>query len=188
MILSESYLRNEQKLYTNTYKYEKLLENRKYNSREKYDLFISHSYMDKELVEVLYNKFEEAGYKVYIDWKEKTLQDRENVSAETARQLKLRMNNCTGLSYIATSNIVNSKWCPWELGYADGKKNKAAILPITKEKTYEYKGIEYLGIYPYIDYAKRKNGEYDFWVNDGQVNNKYTSLREWLNGSELKQY
>lgn len=44
------------------------------------------------------------------------------------------MNNCTGLSYIAISNIVNSKWCPWELGYADGKKNKAAILPITKEK------------------------------------------------------
>lgn len=73
MILSESYLRNEQKQHINTYKHKTLLENRKYNSLEKYDLFISHSYMDKELVEVLYQKFEGAGYKVYIDWKEQTL-------------------------------------------------------------------------------------------------------------------
>ena len=188
MILSESYLRNEQKEHINTYKYETLLENRKYNSMGKYDLFISHSYMDRELVKVLYEKFEEAGYKLYIDWKEKTLQNRENVSAETASQLKIRMNNCMGLSYIATSNIVNSKWCPWELGYADGKKNKAAILPITKDKVYEYKGLEYLGIYPYIDYEKRKNGNYEFWVNDAQIKNKYTSLREWLDGNNLKEH
>lgn len=98
------------------------------------------------------------------------------------------MNNCIGLSYIATSNIVNSKWCPWELGYADGKKNKAAILPITKDKVYEYKGLEYLGIYPYIDYEKRRDGNYEFWVNDPQIKNKYTSLREWLDGDELKEH
>ena len=189
MILSESYLRNEQKYYINTYKYETLLENRKYDFEEKYDLFISHSYMDKTLVEVLYNKFEEAGYKVYIDWKEKSpLSNRENVSVETARQLKIRMNNCKGLSYIATSNIVNSKWCPWELGYADGKKNRAAILPITEDTVYEYNGLEYLGIYPYIDYAKIKNGNYEFWVNDAQIRDKYISLREWLDGNNLKEH
>ena len=31
-----------------------------------------------------YRKFEEAGYRVYIDWKEESLQDRENVSVKTA--------------------------------------------------------------------------------------------------------
>lgn len=189
MILTENFLQNEVNKYSSLNKFSLLLENRKFDNNKNYDLFISHSFMDKQLVEVLYKKFEESGYKVYIDWKESSLQDRENVSSETARILRERINNCLGLSYIATGNIVNSKWCPWELGYADGKKNRAAILPILNNGSNEYNGVEYLGIYPYIDYAKnKKSGKYDFWVNDGQVNNKYTSLKDWLSGGELKEY
>lgn len=183
MILSESYLRSEIPLYIN--KFQTLKESTRYNNQIQYDLFISHSYMDKELINVLYNKFLEAGYTVYVDWKEETLQDRENVSSETAKILKERINNCKGLSYIATSNITNSKWCPWELGYADGKKNKAVILPITKEKVDEFRGLEYLGIYPYLEYCNLNNGKWDFFVNDRDDRKKYI-LREWLNGQKLK--
>lgn len=185
MILTKDFLQNEVNKYSSLNKFSLLLENRKFDNNKSYDLFISHSFMDKQLVEVLYKKFEESGYKVYIDWKEEKLQDRENVSSETAKILRERMNRCSGLSYIATGNIVNSKWCPWELGYADGKKNKAAILPILNEKSNEYKGMEYLGIYPYIDYVEDKNGKFDFWVNDSQIKNKYTTLRKWLNGEKL---
>ena len=99
--------------------------------------------------------------------------------------MRERINRCSGLSYIATGNIINSKWCPWELGYADGKKNRAAILPILCEKSNEYKGMEYLGLYPYIDYEKDENGKFDFWVNDSQIKNKYITLRKWLNGEKL---
>ena len=165
-----------------------MLENRKFIVNKNYDLFISHSFMDKELVEVLYEKFEEAGYEVYIDWKESSLQDRENVSSETAKILRERINNWLGLSYIATENIVNSKWCPWELGYADGKKNRAAILPILNNGSNEYKGLEYLGIYPYIDYNTSINGKYEFWVNDQKDRNKYTVLREWLETGKLNEH
>lgn len=185
MILNEAFLKT--KIGTGVYKYS-VLENKQFEVNKKYDLFISHSYMDKELVEVLYKIFEESGYEVYIDWKEEKLQNRENVSADTARILKNRINSCSGLSFIATGNVVNSKWCPWELGYADGKKNRAAILPILKEQSSQYKGMEYLGMYPYIDYNTANNGKYEFWVNDVNDKNKYSTLREWLSTGELKDH
>lgn len=188
MILTKDFLQNEVNKYSSLNKFSLLLENRKFDNNKSYDLFISHSFLDKQLVEVLYKKFEEAGYKVYIDWKEKGLQNRENVSSETARILRERMNRCSGLSYIATENIVNSKWCPWELGYADGKKNRATILPILNNRSNEYKGLEYLGIYPYIDYNTSTNGKYEFWVNDPENKNKYTTLREWLETGNLKEH
>lgn len=185
MILNEAFLKA--KIGTGVYKYS-VLENKQFEVNKKYDLFISHSYMDKELVEVLYKMFEESGYEVYIDWKEEKLQNRENVSADTARILKSRINSCSGLSFIATGNVINSKWCPWELGYADGKKNRAAILPILKEQSSQYNGMEYLGMYPYIDYNIDNNGKYEFWVNDTNDKDKYSTLSEWLRTGELKNH
>lgn len=187
MILNEKHLYN--KLKQNPSKYDsKLLENRNFDINKKYDLFISHSFLDKELVEVLYKMFEECGYIVYIDWKEEKMQDRNNVSAITAKILKTRIDNCSSLAYIATKNITNSKWCPWELGYGDGKKGRAAILPILEEENNEYKGQEYLGIYPYIDYNSATNGKYEFWVNDPENKNRYNTLREWIRTGELKEH
>ena len=71
MILTKDFLQNEVNKYSSLNKFSLLLESRKFDNNKNYDLFISHSFMDKQLVEVLYKKFEEAGYKVYIDWKEK---------------------------------------------------------------------------------------------------------------------
>ncbi len=68
MILTKDFLQNEVNKYSSLNKFSLLLENRKFDNNKSYDLFISHSFMDKQLVEVLYRKFEEAGYKVYIDW------------------------------------------------------------------------------------------------------------------------
>lgn len=83
-------------------------------------MFISHSFLDKKLILTLIDLFNNAGYSVYVDWiNDKTL-DRNNVSPKTAKVIKNRISDCKGLSYIATGNIINSKWCPWELGLADG--------------------------------------------------------------------
>lgn len=60
------------------------------------------------------------------------------------------------------------------------EKNKAAILPILNEKSNKYKGMKYLGIYPYIDYVQDKNGKFDFGVNDSQIKNKYTTLKKMV--------
>lgn len=151
--------------------------------KREYDIFLSHSSLDKKLVLTLVDLFNEAGYSVYVDWIEDTQLDRSNVNKETAQTLRNRMNWSKGLAYVATSNSTNSKWCPWELGYFDGKKNsRCCILPIIESNTFQ--GQEYLGLYPYLEYAQIIGKEqYEFWV-DNQENDEYVALREWLNGKE----
>lgn len=160
--------------------------NRIYFTKNGYDIFLSHSYLDKSLVYTLVDLFNEAGYSVYVDWMVDTQLDRSRITAETARTLRERMDTCHGLAYISTANITNSKWCPWELGYMDGNKNgRCAILPILERDTSEFNGQEYLGIYPYIDYEQVSNSEkYEFWVNDPTDRKKYVSLKKWLAGED----
>lgn len=151
---------------------------------QSYDIFLSHSYLDKESVYTIVELFQNAGYSVYVDWMVDTQLDRNEVTPATAKALQNRMDTCHGLAYISTSNISYSKWCPWELGYMDGNKNgRCAILPVLDREADGFSGQEYLGIYPYIDYAKMRNSEkYEFWVNDPTDPKKYISLREWLAG------
>jgi hypothetical protein len=158
-----------------------------YSSKKSYDLFLSHSYLDKKLVYTLVDIFNKAGYNIYVDWMVDTQLDRTVVNRETAKVLKGRMDDCKGLAYVSTSNTVNSKWCPWELGYSDGSKNgRCAILPIMETEYGEFKGREYLGLYPYIDYEKNRSAhDYDFWVNDPQNEKKYINLSSWLEGNDL---
>ena len=164
-----------------------LTENRQiFADKSAYDIFLSHSYLDKALVYALVDLFNDAGYSVYVDWMVDSQLDRSSVTADTAKILRDRMNTCKGLAYIATANISTSKWCPWELGYMDGKqKSRCAILPVLDSQATKFSGQEYLGIYPYIDYEKVKNGEqYEFWVNDPADGQKYISLKEWLTGND----
>lgn len=149
---------------------------------KKYDIFLSHSSLDKKLVYTLIELFNDAGYSVYVDWIEDPQLDRSNVNKNTAQTLRTRMNDSRGLSYVATSNSTNSKWCPWELGYFDGKKNgRCCILPIIESRT--FRGQEYLSLYPYIEYALISGSDkYEFWVYN-QGTNEYVSLQRWLEGN-----
>lgn len=151
---------------------------------EKYDVFLSHSSFDKTLILSLVDLFVSAGYAVYVDWIEDEELDRSNITVKTAQVLKKRMNNSRGLAYIATTNTINSKWCPWELGYFDGKKNKrCCILPIMEQG--EYDGQEYLGLYPYLRHDRLEGAsDYDFWVYDQEAN-RHITLRSWLDGKKL---
>lgn len=161
------------------------IENRQlYNRTDQYDLFLSHSYLDKKLVYSLVNLFNEAGYSVYVDWMVDTQLDRSKVDANTADQLRTRMKMCKGLAYVSTTNITQSKWCPWELGYVDGNKNgRCAIMPVLETNVGSFMGQEYLGLYPYIDYAEVGNSnKYEFWVNDPSDKKKYVKLSDWLKG------
>lgn len=63
------------------------------------------------------------------------------------------------------------------------KSFRCANLPITQNRDDDFKKQEYLEIYPYIEYdAIAGKTAYDFWVCES--NNKYISLRNWLNGSK----
>lgn len=158
------------------------------SKNKKYDVFISHSYSDKKLIFTLVKLFNSCGYSVYVDWIVDSELDRTSVSAETAEIVRNRIMESNSLAYISTSNIADSKWCPWELGLADGLHNgRASILPIINEGA-TFNGQEYLGTYPYIDYQMDKQGFNQFWINDQENSNKYTNLRNWLNGKPLYEH
>ena len=88
-------------------------------------------------------------------------------SAETAINLKDRIRECDRFILLATNGAIESKWCNWELGFGDANKypDKIAIFPLKPKGTYDfqYKGNEYMRIYPYIEFSdgteKYSNGQ-----------------------------
>jgi len=110
--------------------------------------------MDAELVHGAKVFLEEYGLTVYVDWIDSPEMDRANVTPATAQVLRGIMSSSRMLIYAHTENSGNSKWCPWELGYFDGKKDgNVFILPIVDTDQNSFIGQEYLGLYPYIDQA-----------------------------------
>jgi hypothetical protein len=87
-----------------------------------FDIFLSHSSSDAELVVGLKLTLEDMGFTVYVDWIEDPKLSRSDVTKETAMALKARMKQCKSLLYAFSENASNSKWMPWELGYFDGIK------------------------------------------------------------------
>ena len=57
-----------------------------------YDIFLSHSFSDAELVLGAKKTLEREGYSVYVDWIEDAQLDRSNVTKETAQHIKDRMH------------------------------------------------------------------------------------------------
>jgi hypothetical protein len=69
----------------------------------------------------------------------------------------------------------------WELGFFDGLKTKVAILPVldTPVETNEFKGDEYLGLYPFIRKNKIEGSSKEtLWVRTSPENVR--SLENWL--------
>lgn len=159
-----------------------LLESSK-NFTGSYDIFLSHSSLDANIVSALKSHIETVmGFTVYVYW----INDpalTHTVSKKNAQIIKSRMDACKSLVYAFTDNSIKSKWMPWELGYFDGKKNRVAILPISVERTYSdsYVGQEYLGLYPYIvkNIAQLTNQE-TLWVHESE--DTYITFKGWLAG------
>jgi len=162
---------------------------KKYIAKSRYDIFLSHSHLDKKQIYALVNLFNKSGYSVYVDWMIDEQLDRSMVNRKTSETLRKRMDSSRCLAYVATNNSTRSKWCPWELGYMDGRtKGRCAILPILEDDEDVFRGVEYLGIYPYIDYARsnQEGSKYEFWVTDSVNENRYITLSEWLDGAKLR--
>lgn len=122
------------------------------NNQRQFDVFLSHSIRDEELVLGIVEFLKQMGKEVYVDWIEDRQLSRSSVTPETAETLRQRMNQSSRLLYLATDNASFSKWMPWELGYFDGlKSGKVAILPLVDYSFSSFKGQEYLGLYPALD-------------------------------------
>jgi hypothetical protein len=178
------------------------------NTSKEYEIFLSHSYADREIIPHLKQVLEDMGYRVYVDWIDDKLLSRENVTKETAKILQIRMKQSKSLFFATSENSPSSKWMPWELGYFDALKNKrVAILPIQKENnglSNNFIGQEYLGLYYYVTldsadksvlgkvYAMEKNA-FDNFVGSlkkqitlyiNKTSDSFIHFDEWLGGEE----
>jgi hypothetical protein len=133
-----------------------------------FDIFLSHNFLDANVVYGLKTVLEENNFSVYVYWVDDA-SEASKVTPATAERIRRRMQSCKSLLYATSDNAENSKWMPWELGYFDGIRSKVAICPITRSSSYD--GREYLGLYPFM--------EKDLWLRkpDGQV---YKKLGTWI--------
>ncbi|MCT7586740.1 toll/interleukin-1 receptor domain-containing protein [Aliarcobacter butzleri] len=185
---------SEAKSYKTVSTEELLIEsNEKFESSDtNYDIFLSHSFKDAELILGIKKILEDDyGYSVYVDWIEDKHLERDQVTKYTAQVLKDRMNNAKSLIFVTTENSETSKWMPWELGYFDGVNGHVAILPIMKYDTKtEYEGQEYLELYPYISYSKitglklnenKKNTSAGRLFRDMLLSVEVAKFEDWIN-------
>lgn len=158
-----------------------------FDASETYDIFLSHSYKDATVVLGTRDIIRDLGFSVYVDWIEDPQLDRTSVTAETAQVLRERMRSCRSLLYAASEKSTESRWMPWECGYADGLKGRCAILPLTEEPEDGFRGKEYMGLYPYVVRdPERTSGEMMLWVHRNRL--YYVDFASWLEGKKPRRH
>lgn len=116
-----------------------------------FDIFLSHSFLDADVIIGLKRLFEAQGQTVYVDWIDDAEVDRTKVSPDTAALVQRRMASSRSLVYATSRSSKRSRWMPWELGYFDGIKgaDQITICPIETgtDRAAAFVGEEYLGLY-----------------------------------------
>lgn len=161
--------------------HERILREEAQSRNDKFDVFLSHSIRDAELIVGALQLLREAGKTVYVDWIVDPQLSRESVTAKTAEKLRSRMRQCSALVYLHTSSSTKSRWMPWELGYFDGHNGNVAIFPIVSAGQGAFLGEEFLGMYPYIDLSGQM-GRQTIWIH--RSSSEYKQFDNWRTGTE----
>jgi hypothetical protein len=143
-------------------------------------VFLSHSHVDvdelsnQELYGLLSLLILYAG-DIYVDWLDPEMP--KETSPETAARLKGKIDWCDRFLLLATANAINSKWVPWELGYADKSKGieNVAVIPIA-DPYGRWPGSEYLALYPTVQVTT--DNDLAVFQLDAE---KGRYLRSWVN-------
>lgn len=112
--------------------------------------FLCHSHKDEQLAQGLARLLWERGWQVYIDWLDTSMPA--TPDRTTASRIQEKILETDFFLFLATSNSMASRWCPWELGFADGKKSLDSILIVPTSEGTSIHGNEYLSLYRHIDH------------------------------------
>ncbi len=88
------------------------------------------------------------------------------------------------LLLLATNNALESRWVPWELGYADGKItwSRVAIIEVARNGE-KYLGNEYVDFYQKLSLPGEGVDRLDELRSrraTASTNEEVVSVREWL--------
>jgi len=139
-------------------------------------VFLSHSHSDTDLITFAMRLLTSQGAEIYIDHKDRSLPD--SPSTETADLLRDKIKWCERFVMLASDNGLESKWVPWELGYADGEKpdGTIAVLPV-QENEKGWNGSEYVGLYATIQELTEEDWRV---VQPGKTIYGSDTLKDWL--------
>ena len=186
-LYTSNYLKNLSQRKTVFFSNQILNESKKIHTS--FDIFLSHSFLDKDEVEGLYIELTNQGYTVYVDWIVDPHLDRTNVTKDSAKLIQNRLKISKSLLLAISTNATISKWMPWELGFIDGKTNNCAIIPVSKDSynpPNSYMGFEYLLLYPFIKKVPtRASGEKLFVIEEAK---KYVIFDDWLKQNKRPTY
>jgi hypothetical protein len=148
-----------------------------------FDIFLCHSYLDKDVIKGLYIELTRAGFSVYVDWIIDPHLDRENVTKASAEQVRQRLRSSKSLLLAFSTNAQLSKWIPWELGYVDGHVQNCALVPVAENSRASYERSEYLLLYP--EFLKPgtipQERDTQYIVESA---NQYVEVKNWLAGAK----
>ena len=117
-------------------------------------IFVSHKHDDLTDLRGIMGMLQGLGAKIYIDSMDNGMPGQ--TSGETAMRIKEVIKFSNKFVLLATNKAIESFWCNWELGIGDTHKyiDHIAIVPMKEKGEYnsQYKGNEYLQIYPSIDF------------------------------------
>ena len=117
--------------------------------------FLCHSHKDHELAKGLQVLMKENGWDLYIDWEDSEMPSAPN--KETANRIKTKIWSTDWFLFLATDKSTQSRWCPWEIGFADSAKGYEKILIVPTEDVYgTWYGNEYLQLYKRMDEGSNK--------------------------------
>lgn len=116
-----------------------------------YDIFLSQTIRDAELVLGVYDLLTGLGFKVFCDWVNNPMSDRSQVTPANAEYIRKIMALSDSLIFLDTNGADQSLWMCWELGWFDGRKGPIAVLPILQDSMEQYRSREFLGLYPYVE-------------------------------------
>ena len=119
---------------------------------QRFDVFLSHSRLDADVIVGVKTLIEAGGLSVYVDWIDDPQLDRRNVTPTTADVLRNRMRSSETMVFATSESSPDSRWMPWELGFFDGQKpGHIGILPLVPQTGAQFRGQEYIGLYPVIE-------------------------------------
>lgn len=182
MYLTKTVIRNYSNRKLSQKSYQDYLKSN-FPAPSKIRVFLSHSHLDvhdlsDEDIKALIILLLESSCDVYIDWLDAEMPSKP--CEETAKRLQEKINACDRFLLVATNNAVNSRWVPWELGYADKAKgiDNISVIPIA-DPNGRWEGAEYLRLYPQMlisndnlcVFAPATNKGYTFgyWVEKGEL-------------------
>lgn len=155
-------------------------------------VFLSHKHSDlTELQGIIGFLEQNYNVQIYIDSQDPSMPNK--TCGETAARIKDIIRSSDKFILMATNDAIESKWCNWELGFGDSIKfpKNLAIFPIKNrnQSDSDYKGNEYLQLYPHIvkvgikeTYKSGNPIKPGYYVATNENGNTYiTPLDEWLN-------